>query len=224
MKALVVDDHELVRDAICSVLEQLRPEAEIIECGDGSEVGRLIEAHPELQLVILDLNLPGQDGMSLIATIRDALPTTPVVVLSAHDTRENVVASLEKGAAGFIPKNATRQVILNALSLVLAGGLYIPPQALPMLNRGMSADGGSREPEAPSPSQLGLTERQITVLAMILEGKSNKAICRLLDLAEPTVKNHVTAILRALRVTTRMEAIVAANALGWTPQALAVKK
>lgn len=213
MKALVIDDHDLVRDAVCAVLKQLRPDAHIVESSDGEEVGRLIEANPDLQLVILDLNLPGRDGMSLIATIRQALPTAPVVVLSAHDTHENVVKSLESGAAGFIPKNATRQVILNALSLVLAGGLYIPAQALPTLNS--AAPNPSRDTDAPSPSQLGLTERQIEVLVLILEGKSNKAICRALDLAEPTVKNHVTAILKALRVTSRTEAIVAAHALGW---------
>lgn len=213
MKALVIDDHALVRDAVCSVLRQLRPDAQIIESSDGDEVGCLIDTHPDLQLIILDLNLPGRDGMSLIAMIRDALPTAPVVVLSAYDTHENVVRSLENGAAGFIPKNASRQVILNALSLVLAGGLYIPSQALPELNRRDSSSDASTG--SPSPTQLGLTERQIEVLAQILEGKSNKAICRVLDLAEPTVKNHVTAILKALRVTSRAEAIVAANALGW---------
>jgi DNA-binding NarL/FixJ family response regulator len=212
MKALVIDDHELVRDAICSVLRQLRPDAQIIEGSHGDEVERLILANPDLQFVILDLNLPGRDGMGLITAIRHALPTAPVVVLSAHDTHENVVRSLESGAAGFIPKNATRQVIVSALSLVLAGGLYIPSQALPALRRGGSA---AESPASPSPSELGLTDRQIEVMALILEGKSNKAICRVLDLAEPTVKNHVTAILKALRVTSRAEAIVAANALGW---------
>lgn len=220
MKVLVIDDHELVRDAVCSVLRQLRSDAQIIESSDGGEVGCLIDANPDLQLVILDLNLPDRDGMGLIAMIRDALPTAPVVVLSAYDTHENVVRSLESGAAGFIPKNASRQVILNALSLVLAGGLYIPSQALPALNRRGSCP--DVPTESPSPTQLGLTERQIEVLALILEGKSNKAICRVLDLAEPTVKNHVTAILKALRVTSRAEAIVAANALGW--QRLVVRK
>jgi DNA-binding NarL/FixJ family response regulator len=103
---------------------------------------------------------------------------------------------------GFIPKSAGREVMISALSLVFSGGVYIPPEILPV------------RPKA-SPADLGLTERQVDVLALMMQGKSNKAICRRLDLAEPTVKNHVTAILKALGVSNRTEAVLAVSARGW---------
>src|SRR5262245_27983769 len=108
--------------------------------------------------------------------------------------------------------------MLSALQLVFAGGVYIPPEILTHESLesplpGAKPPTGGRKPA--SPSELGLTERQLDVLALMMQGKSNKAICRVLDLAEPTVKNHVTAILKALKVTNRTEAVIAVRELGW---------
>jgi DNA-binding NarL/FixJ family response regulator len=135
-----------------------------------------------------------------------------VVVLSAFNDRENVLRALDLGALGFIPKSASRDVMVNALRLVFSGGIYIPPEAL------APAETKEAQPVAArlvSPADLDFTDRQMEVLALMMLGKSNKAISRALDVAEPTVKHHVTAILKALKVTNRTEAVIAVGALGW---------
>ena len=142
--------------------------------------------------------------------------------MSAQQDHNSVVKALNQGALGFIPKSATRKVILGAVQLVISGGVYIPLQALPGQEQAPSALAGMPQPadqravsdQRPvSPADLGLTERQMEVLTLIMQGKSNKAICRVLDLSEPTVKSHVSAILRALKVSNRTEIVVAVNAL-----------
>jgi DNA-binding NarL/FixJ family response regulator len=224
MKILLVDDHVLLREALRGALTELEGEAAIFEASDGREAMQFVEQHPDVDLILLDLNLPDRDGFSVLAELRKSHPSISVVVISAQQDRENVVRALDLGAVGFIPKSATRKVILSALQLVFSGGIYIPPQALsrlepPPATPQPAAPGGVRvgQPERPpaSPADLGLTERQVDVLALMMQGKSNKAICRMLNLAEPTVKNHVRAILKALNVTNRTEAVIAVGALRW---------
>jgi len=149
----------------------------------------------------------------MLSELGNRYPTISVVVLSAKQDRDTVMKTLDLGALGFIPKSGQREVMLSAFNLIFSGGVYIPPE---ILNR--------REPAAaprtaPAPSKvgaadLGLTERQMEVLALMMQGKSNKAISRVLDLAEPTVKIHVSAILKALKVANRTEAVITATALG----------
>jgi DNA-binding NarL/FixJ family response regulator len=183
-----------------------------VEATDARETMRLVADHRDFELILLDLNLPDRDGFDVLAELRERRPTIPIVVLSGHHERDNVVRALDLGASGFIPKTAQRAVLLSAISLILSGGVYIPPEIL------------ARQPPAVSPQldkpplsvrALGLTDRQIDVLALMMKGKSNKAIGRTLDLAEPTVRNHVTAVLKALNVTNRTEAVIAVAALGW---------
>src|ERR1043166_657917 len=219
MKILVVDDHVLIRESLRSVLTELKPEATIVEAADGRETMRLVADHRDFGLIFLDLNLPDRDGFDVLAELRERRPTIPVVVLSGHHERDDVVRALDLGASGFIPKNAQRAVLLSAISLILSGGIYIPPE---ILARQPSATfhqlgpaRGAADKPPPSVRALGLTDRQIEVLALMMKGKSNKAIGRMLDLAEPTVRNHVTAVLKALNVTNRTEAVIAAAALGW---------
>jgi DNA-binding NarL/FixJ family response regulator len=136
-----------------------------------------------------------------------------VVMLSGERDAATVRRALDAGAAGFIPKTESREVLVTALSLVLAGGVYVPREAL-----GAAPPSGPLGAQAaPSPESLGVTGRQLDVLALLMQGRSNKQICRELNLAEPTVKNHVTAILRALKVTSRTEAVLAVTKLGWKP-------
>jgi DNA-binding NarL/FixJ family response regulator len=149
----------------------------------------------------------------MLSELCNRYPTISVVVLSAQQDRDTVIKALDLGALGFIPKSGQREVMLSAFNLIFSGGVYIPPE---ILNR--------REPAtapraAPPPSKagaadLGLTERQMEVLALMMQGKGNKAISRVLDLAEPTVKIHVSAILKALKVVNRTEAVIAATTLG----------
>ena len=180
---------------------------------------QLLADQPDIALILLDLSLPDRDGLALLAEVRERYPGISVVVLSGFPDRANVVRALEHGALGFIPKSAGREVMTSALNLVFSGGVYIPPEILGSVkSEGTAPSPPSRSaaarPQA-SPADLGLTGRQVDVLALMMQGKSNKAICRRLELAEPTVKNHVTAILKALGVSNRTEAVLAAAALGW---------
>lgn len=215
MKCLVVDDHALIRDAMRSVLVALREDVTILEAGNSHDAMGLIEKHPDTALVMLDLNLPDRNGLDVLAELRSRHPAVSVVMLSAFTDRENVVKALDGGAQGFIPKTDTRDVLINALRLVLAGGVYIPPAILGRTAPSQQTSPPEVTSRRPTPAQLGLTERQLDVLGLIMEGKSNKLICRALNLAEPTVKNHVSAILKALQVSNRTEAVLAVAALGW---------
>jgi DNA-binding NarL/FixJ family response regulator len=228
MKILVVDDHALIRDALRRTLQELEADTAIIEASDSRECMQCVAEHSDLDLVLLDLTLPDRDGFAVLTELREHYPSVTVVVMSALQDRDNVVRALDLGAMGFIPKSAQRKVILGALQLVISGGIYIPPQILspasatpaqspnpmsPAQSAPSAADSVDRP--AASPADLGLTERQVDVLALMMHGKSNKAICRALDLAEPTVKNHVTAILKALKVTNRTEAVIMVGQMKW---------
>jgi DNA-binding NarL/FixJ family response regulator len=215
MKVLVVDDHALIRDALRGVLKELKDDASVVEASDSRQALRLTDENPDVGLILLDLNLPDRSGFDLLADLRGSHPAVSVVVLSALSDRDSVARALDLGATGFIPKSASREVMLSALRLVFSGGVYVPPEILgprePSAKRGRAGAGA----RPGSPRELGLTDRQVEILALMMQGKSNKAICRSLDLAEPTVKNHVTAILKALKVTNRTEAVIAVGALGW---------
>ena len=218
MKILVVDDHDLIRDALRSVLKEVRSDAGILEAWDCHQAMERIAEHADIGLILLDLNLPDRDGFSVLAELRERYPAISVVVLSAQQDRDSVAKSLDLGAVGFIPKSGRREVMLSALQLVFAGGVYIPPQILaggePLVSTSDEKQPANNRRHL-SPSELGLTTRQLEVLALMMQGKSNKAICRVLNLAEPTVKNHVTGILKALEVTNRTEAVIAVGKLGW---------
>jgi DNA-binding NarL/FixJ family response regulator len=213
MKILVVDDHTLIREALRGVLQELKPEADVIDASSCREALELAQANAgELDLILLDLSLPDGDGFDTLGELRDLYPAVAIVVLSASRDRDSVTKALDLGALGFIPKSASRAVMVSALQLVFAGGIYVPPE---ILQRPQKAPMSAPVSAPMSPSELGLTERQIDVLALMMQGKSNKAVCRELDLAEATVKNHVTAILRALKVTNRTEAVLAVAEFGW---------
>jgi DNA-binding NarL/FixJ family response regulator len=217
MKILVCDDHALLREAIGGVLKELVPDASVIEAADGRQMARLIAEDPQIDLLLLDLNLPDQDGLTILRDLRERHPEITVVVLSAFHDRETVRQTLRLGALGFIPKNTERGVVLNALRLVLSGGIYIPVQALDGGEPGAAPNGAAASAgdlRKRLPPRLGLTDRQMDVLALVMEGKSNKAISRALGLAEHTVKNHMTAIFKALQVTSRTEAVIAVGKLG----------
>jgi len=221
MKILVVDDHVLIREALRGVLRELKGDAVvIIEAADSRQAMRQIEQHRDVKLILLDLALPDRDGIEVLRELGERYPTTSAVVLSAYHDRDRVKKALDLGALGFIPKSAQREVMLSAFNLIFAGGIYVPPEIL-----GHQPVVGPA-PAAPAPanqqviaSQLGLTERQIEVLIEMMQGRSNKAICRNLHLAEATVKVHVSAILKALKVSNRTEAVIVAGALGFgSPQ------
>lgn len=215
MKILVVDDHVLIRQAMHGMLKKLRRDAIVLEAPSSGKAMQVIAEHPDISLILLDLSLPDRDGFSVLADLRERFPSMAVVVVSAVHDPGNVRKALDLGALGYIPKSAQGDVILGALRLVISGGIYIPPE---ILTRNASPSVSERDLLGGAPDSsdyMGLTDRQLEVLGLMMQGKSNKTICRILDLAEPTVKNHVTAILKTLNVTNRTEAVVAASNLGW---------
>jgi DNA-binding NarL/FixJ family response regulator len=216
MKILVVDDHVLIRQAMQGVLKKVRRDAVLLEAPNSAQAMATVAANPDIDLILLDLTLPDRDGFSVFTELRERYPAIAIVVLSALQDPSKVRRALELGARGYIPKSAQGDVTLNALRLIVSGGTYVPPEILAggsLSDTSLRQD--ARDPAHALPASLGLTDRQLQVLALMMQGKNNKTICRTLNLAEPTVKNHVTAILRALKVTSRTEAVIVASNLGW---------
>jgi DNA-binding NarL/FixJ family response regulator len=212
-KFLLVDDHVLIREALRGVVRELDAGAAVLEASRWGDAARLLKEHADVTLVLLDPGLPDREGLAALAEVRMRHPKTPVVILSAQSDSEDVEKALGLGAVGFIPKSGERDVMLSALRLVLSGGVYIPPE---ILARSEAPAPTLRRDAAPTlPADLGLTARQVDVLSLMRHGMTNKAICRELKLAEATVKNHVTAILKALNVTNRTAAVVRVGELGW---------
>jgi DNA-binding NarL/FixJ family response regulator len=213
MKVLIVDDHALIREALYAVLKQLKREAVIFEASNSSQAMHIVEEHPDISLILLDINLPDRDGFSVLRELRDRYATIAIIILSSSDDQDTVKHAFKLGALGFIPKTTEREVMLNAIKLVFSGGIYIPSEILeettssPRLTNKLAMRG--------SPKGLGLTDRQIEVLALLMKGKSNKIIAKTLNMAVPTVKNHVTVVLKALSVTSRTEAVIKVGKMGW---------
>ena len=218
MKILLIDDHHLIREGMRPLLQKLADGAEAIEVFDAATFHAGLEVaakHPDLDLVLLDLNLPDAHGVAALAELQRQHRGLPVVVVSGEDDPALVRSLIEQGALGYIPKSSSPQVILNALRLVLSGGTYLPREV--MAAEHAPARAAARPAGVPSSniaSRLNITPRQADVLQLLIEGKSNKQICRELDLAEGTVKNHIAAVFKALNVTTRVQAVIAVNKLG----------
>jgi DNA-binding NarL/FixJ family response regulator len=216
LKILIVDDHPLIREALRQVLQALDRQLELLEAQSGDEALELTRLNQDTSLILLDLALPGVDGFEVLRRLRDGFPGIPVVVVSAHDNAETVMRVIDAGAMGYIPKTSTTPILLNALRLVLSGGVYLPPEVL--RRHGAIAPAAPQPAVGPAqlrdPREIGLTERQAQVLALLVQGKPNKLICRDLNLAEGTVKIHVTAVLKALGVTNRTQAVIAVGKLG----------
>ena len=210
---LVVDDHPIVQRAIRDTLSQLEPDCEVQVAGKLSEALRTLRSGPAVDLVLFDLRLPDAGGVEGLMALRQAHPECPVVVVSADTDSPMIMRCLDLGAAGYIPKTHSNESIQGALRLIASGCPYVPPQVLateqPIRVRGETAAARSADPRS-----LGLTDRQIDVLRLLLRGLPNKLICPQLALAEGTVKVHVSAVLRALGVRNRTQAVIAASRIG----------
>jgi DNA-binding NarL/FixJ family response regulator len=219
MKLLLIDDHPLFRDGL-SLLIQHRLDlaehggAEVLEAGSLREAMVELERHPDVGLVLLDLGLADRQGLDTLSEWREQAPNLPVVVLSADDRPATILAAIDQGASGFIPKTVEAGVMQEALRRVLSGGVYLPP--LPS-DAVLATDPTPPDDDTAGPeSTLGLSGRQLDVLRLLIEGKPNKEICRMLSLSESTVKTHLSAIFRKLKVSSRTQAVVAVARAGVT--------
>ncbi len=203
MKLLVADDHTLFREGLRYLLAQLDTDVTVLEAGDHDKAAELLSQHPDMDLALVDLHMPGRNGPNALEALIRGASTVPIVVLSAELDRREVRRALDAGAMGYIPKNESAQVMLGALRLVLSGGVYLPAALL-------RADGTAR----PAAAEVVLTPRQLDVLRELALGKSNEAIGEKLGLALSTVKAHITAILNVLDADNRTQAVLAAKRMG----------
>ncbi len=214
---LLVDDHPIMSDALRYTLESIAPDSKIEFAASYGEARRLLAEGNRIDCILLDLGLPDSDGYDALQGLRLLRPDTPVVVLSADGERETIMRCLNLGAQGFIPKTVHHDVLRYALQMVAAGHMYVPKEVITHTDwspaNPMARPAQVRTP-ARDPRSLGLTGRQCDVLRLILRGLPNKLICRELDLAEGTVKIHVSAVLRVLGARNRTQAVIAANQMG----------
>jgi DNA-binding NarL/FixJ family response regulator len=197
LQALVIDDHAVVRAGVAALLAAAHPGSEVLEADGLLEARELLATRPGTQLAVLDLHLPDLAPLAALRALRSEFPLLPVLMMSADEDAELAAQALREGAAGWVTKGADRRALLAAVEQVLAGGCAVPP----FLARS-------------SPQMTGetLTERQLEVLAELVEGRSNKDIARRLGLAEPTVKAHLVSIFRVLHARNRAQAALAGRA------------
>jgi DNA-binding NarL/FixJ family response regulator len=235
MKVLLVDDHPLILSALQAVIQGLGDDVTVFGVASSDEARTALQRDAGFDLALLDLGLGDEDGFDLLAELRAQYPALPVVV-SATERQVDVIRAIDMGAMGFVPKRASNRDLFEALRMVMSGGVYIPPM---MLGLPAPPPGGDtvpavmrRVPEeplaAPEPAQkvrsfesLGLTPRQAEVLALLLKGMPNKLIARELSLSVETVKDHVAAVLRALGVSSRTQAVLAVSQMSQAQPGLA---
>ncbi len=212
LKLLVVDDHELVRDGLVRLLAKVEAKVGVFAAADFESALTILENEAEFDLLVLDLALPGIDGFAGLDILRRRYPAMPVIVVSAYDDIPNVNRALKLGASGFIPKGFSGEQTLAAVKQVLAGNIFRPGSSsqaalddvipLPPVTKGVP------------PAEVGLTDRQTQVLALMVRGMSNREIGEQLNLTEGTVKIHATAVFKTLNVNSRTQALVAVNRYG----------
>ena len=215
LNVLIADDHSLVRDGLKIALSRLPELHNIYEAGNADEVHQQLAGYPDINLVILDLQMPGVDDLDLLSGLCNTCPDLPIVVLSAAESRHTMHRAIEHGAAGFIPKRTANSVLISALQLILAGGVYIPTEMFDETETAANGNAGNNSNRwAAATSQGDFTERQLDVIRLLVSGKTNKAIARELGLSEHTVKIHLSAIYRTLGVINRTEAVIACRERG----------
>ncbi|MBU6258882.1 MAG: response regulator transcription factor [Burkholderiales bacterium] len=229
MKVLLVDDHPLVLSALEAVVQTMGADTAVVGVASAAAARSVLADDAGFDLVLLDLALGDADGFDLLVEFRRAHPALPVVVVSASDRASDVIRAIDSGAMGFVPKRSSHAELHDALALVMAGSMYVPPAMLG-LEPGRRLDGDTapgvmrREPDAApgaaaadrhraprTLADLGLTPRQTEVLTLLLQGLPNKLIARQLNLSVETVKDHVAAVLRGLGVNSRTQAVLAVS-------------
>lgn len=208
-KILIADDHPLFREAIHNVIADGFPGSDVMETADLDSTLALTQDHDDLDLILLDLNMPGMHGLGGLINLRNEAPTVPVVIVSAEQDKQIVLQAITYGAVGFITKSSPRLQMTEAIEQILNGNVYLPSDII----RTQKASTRRSHEETSIPPELlqALTRKQLLVLERMTKGESNKQIAYNLDIAETTVKAHVSAILRKLNVHNRVQAILSAS-------------
>lgn len=213
LKILIVDDHALFREGLVLLLEALGKPVQTLQAENAAAAMRQIAAHPDLDVVLLDLVMPGPGGIELLPEIKRLAPAAPVVILSADESHRTITGAIEKGASGYIPKTSTGEIMRGALRLVMGGGIYVPPIVLRDETRPPAPQ--MQQKSAARPEDLGITPRQVEVLDFLLVGMPTKVIASKLGVSDSTVKAHTMAIFRTLKVRNRTEAVLEASRRGF---------
>jgi DNA-binding NarL/FixJ family response regulator len=203
MKILIVDDHPLFRAGFHAVLQQSSLDAGVLSVSCVSEALQILEQDPDVGLVLLDIHLRGDDGFSALKVIGSRFPTTACIMISGDEQESIATRAISAGASGFIPKSFTAEDMIDAIRKVLAGEVFTTVTQSAPISAGSS-----------------LTLRQLEVISMLGRGFSNKEIARELDVAERTVKAHVSAVFEALNVKNRTQAVLAAQSKGYLTASL----
>lgn len=238
MKVLLVDDHPLILSALQTVIQSIGSDVTVTGVDSAAAARAALAEDADWDLVLLDLALGDADGFDVLAEFRAAYPAVPVVVVSASDRTSDVIRAIDLGAMGFVPKRSSNAELHEALRMVMSGSMYVPPAMLGLEFNPGSRSGGDTVPgvmrtgpdaaasgpvplgaaaqpephqKLPSIEDIGLTPRQAEVLGLLLQGLPNKLIARQLNLSVETVKDHVAAVLRALGVSSRTQAVLAVS-------------
>ncbi|VVO26379.1 response regulator transcription factor [Pseudomonas fluorescens] len=209
-KILIADDHPLFREAIHNVISDGFPGSEVMETADLDSALALTQEHDDLDLILLDLNMPGMHGLNGLINLRNEAPTIPVVIVSAEQDKQVVLQAITYGAVGFITKSSPRTQMTDAIQQILNGNVYLPSDIIRTQKPGTRRSMNDMPNFAPELLQA-LTRKQLLVLERMTKGESNKQIAYTLEIAETTVKAHVSAILRKLNVHNRVQAILSAG-------------
>jgi DNA-binding NarL/FixJ family response regulator len=213
MKVLLVDDHTLVRKGLVQVLHTCVEDADVTEAGTADEAIEILKLTPH-DVALVDIRMPGRDGIELLREVRATWPSLPVIILTSYDNGEYVKTALTEGAAGYLLKDASPDDLAQAIMVALSGsGNVLSPRAVRNLFEG-SVAAAQGETHEPGLADAGLTRREADVLQLLAGGASNREISRQLFLSEKTVKAHLAAVFRKLGVSNRTQAAMAAVAMG----------
>ena len=210
-RALIVDDHPIIRDALVTSLITLDVFDDVETCESLQQTMDRLESNADYQLLILDLSLTDTTGTGGMVTIREKYPDIPGVIFSGNDSTDTIAEAFEWGVHGFVSKSSPMQVVVNALQIVLAGSSYIPPSAVQMMGYEPAEERNGKSAAEPEP--VHLTPKQEQVFHQLMLGVPNKVIAKRLDLAEGTVKAHLHSIYKTLRAKSRAQAILRARQL-----------
>ena len=215
MKLLLADDHALLREGLAAVIAQMDEISDVIQQGSGADTIAAIANDELIDIVLLDYDLGDIDGITVLNNIKSTNPEIPVVMISAHQDAELIRRALNHHASGFITKTSTSEVMISAIKLVLAGGIYIPSEILSPTATTIKPAATQHLASKPLTREYQLTERQMDVVKELGKGLSNKEIARNLDMSPSTVKVHIAAILKEFEVKNRTQAVNIAQQAGY---------